>query len=240
MTSPLPPITADPAAVAAENARNDFFAAAQSIRRDIGINALQEAEQINEAWTAANAELVRLFADLQARRQARLEVVERTVPLGPPVTDDTTPADRIVIMQAWRAALSTARQAVAASLASPEDKRWGNTLEAMLDDSERFDDEVQRRAVLTAAYEQGRTNLIRSWTDMRGLTAQLNEVTELQNAIAGRGAPWNGWNYTLFHPIETPPEVANLPQLQAAEQAMRDARTASIRGANIARAGWTR
>ena len=70
---------------------------------------------------------------------------------------------------------------------------------------------------LTAAFEGGYMSLVRDWTDMKGLTGQLDEYAELQQAIAGGGI-YNSWNFTTFGQIPAPSEVAALPDLQRAQE----------------------
>lgn len=222
---PLPPMGQDPSIVEGQEVRAQFLALVPSIRQNQSLNNLAAAEQITAEWNKTNEKLGELFQDLQRRRQARLDALETTVPLGPAIPAGASAADSAVLHQAFRSALSEARNAVPAqpagggnvgplSVGSTQTK----TLDGMLADAEKFDDDNLRRAVLTAAFEGGHMQLVRKWTDLMGASGQLDEYHELRRAIEGQGTA-GGWNFTVFRALPAPPEVAQLSQLRAAEEA---------------------
>lgn len=231
-TQPMPPMGQDKAVLRGQELRQQFTEAVFSIRSDNRLTDLDVARRITTLYEDTNAKLAALFEDMQARRRARLADLETTVPLGPDIPANASPADKAVMFQAFRSALEQARQTVTqpagmsntdlTPIPSPSDR---NTLASMLDDAERFDDDALRRAVLTVAYERGDMRLVISWAEQHGVADQLNEFAELSSAIAGHGIAGH-WNATVFAPIRpAPPEVANLPRLEAAQQAQVSERT---------------
>lgn len=221
-TKPLPPMGQDPSIIEGQHVRAGFTPRMQGIRQNRSLTNLQVAEEVVNLWTEVNTKLQTLYVDLQTRRRARLESLEGLVPLGPAVPDGASPADVAVIQQAFRVALAQAREAMPTRAHDPSGptplRREHGTLDAMLADAERFDDDTLRRAVLTAAYETGNMKLLRGWTDLIGVTSQVEEYAELQSAIAGQGQA-GSWNMTVFRPLAPPPEVADLERLRAAEEA---------------------
>jgi hypothetical protein len=228
MSAPMAQMGEDPSVREGQQVREQFTASAQAIRQNASLTDLQVAEKVVETWTSCNAQLARLYDDLQSRRRARLADLEKTVPLGPAIPADASQADVAVLQQAFRTALAQARAAAPSQAGDPSlppIQTDHATLDAMLADAERFDDDNLRRAVLTASYEGGYMSLVRNWTDMKGLTAQLDEFAELQQAIAGLGI-YGQWNFTTFSPIPAPSEVAALPGLQRAHEAAARVRAA--------------
>jgi len=228
-TQPLPPPEQDPAITEAIQIKDTFTQTVQALRMNTTLTDLQVAQQVVTAWTAANDRIADLYNDLQARRQARITMLEQTVPVGPGIPADASPADAAVMQQAFRAALAQAREAMPqrANTGSSIIPVKRNTLDGMLADAEAFDDDTLRRAVLTAAVENGTVHLIRSWAAQRGLSDQLDELAQLQEAITGRGLA-GMWVIKAFTPIPKPEEVWKLPDLEAAAQAQIEGR---IRGA---------
>ncbi|HWK92625.1 MAG TPA: hypothetical protein VNR17_10245, partial [Luteimicrobium sp.] len=110
---------------------------------------------------------------------------------------------------AFRSALTQARDAT--------------DLSALLADAERFDDDTLRRAVLTVAVDDGQLGLVRRWTDRAGVTDQFEELVALREALAGRGMSAL-WDHKIFTPLGRPREAFDLPALEAADQASRQAR----------------
>lgn len=220
-TTPLPPMGQDPSILRGQEIRAAFTRDAQATRQNRSLSDREAAEQIVALWTTTNEQLNGLFEDLQTRRRARLAALADVVPLGPAVPSDASPADAAVIHQAFRAALAQARGAMPAPATTPGIgplARDNDTLDAMLADAERFNDDNLRRAVLTAAHEAGHMKLVQRWTDLMGVTAAVEEYSELQRAVAGLG-PAGGWNRTIFRPLPPPAEVAQLERLKAADDA---------------------
>ncbi len=224
--TPLPPMGQDPSIIEGQRVRSRFAPEAQAIRQNRSLSERQVLEQIVALWQSTNARLSELYDDLQRRRHARLEALAGLVPLGPSVPADASPADAAVIQQAFRVALAQARNAM------PSPQHQGsiqpltpdvNTLDGMLADAERFDDDMLRRAVLTAAHETGNMKLVRRWTDLMGVTNLVEEYSALQDAVSGRGQS-GSWNYTVFKPLPAPQEAADLERLNAAESAAAHAR----------------
>lgn len=222
MTKPLPPIVDDPAVVAGFETKSKFTADSQQVRGDFTIVDLVKAQRIDAIWEAANKRLTDLYADLQSRRQARIDQLETIVPVGPNIPANASSADTALLQQVFRTALAQARDALPAEISGGGNITPINTskttLDGMLADAEKFDDDTLRRAVLTAAFENGHLGLIKSWTDMNGLTEQLDELRDLLNAIAGHGSD-NLWVVQALGLIAKPSEVFNIPNLIAAQEA---------------------
>lgn len=239
---PFPPPGADPQTVEAMSIRGDFTRFAQQTRTDARLSDLDVARQITAAWNDANQQISKLYQQLQAARRARIEVLEKVVPMGPGIPADASPADAVVMNQAFRAALERARNAktpqtpptAASATSSGYDT---GTLAGMLADAERFDDETLRRAVLTAAVETGQTQLVRAWTDKMGVSDQLEELTRLTETVAGRGFDWV-WDLKAFTPIPEPTEAGRLPELERAAAAAAQARVEQAR-AVAGTAAWS-
>ena len=231
MTSPLPPMGQDPSIVRGQQLRAAFTPQAQAIRADVSLDELAACEKVILLWSGINDELATLYQDLQSRRQARLNYLETIVPVGPNIPAGTSPADTVVLNAAFRTALAEARNAVSdfgrdvsgGGNITPLANSSAGTLAAMLTDAEKFDDDNLRRAVLTAALEQGRTDIVQTWTDKMGVTDQLAELADLRRAIAGEGIAGQ-WNFTVFEPLPEPDECDQLPRLIAARNAATEAR----------------
>ncbi|MCU1669504.1 MAG: hypothetical protein JWP40_2431 [Blastococcus sp.] len=209
MTQPMPPIQQDPALLKAQQAHDDFDTQAQAIREDFNLSDLAIAEKLSTLWESSNKTIAAAYQDLQRRREARLDQLQAAVPIGPNLPDDLSPADRAVLMQAFRSALVEAREA------STDDLR------PMFDDAEMFDDDIVRRAVLTALVERSRLDVVRAWwADSNGVSDQLDELVSLQS---GNGV-WALKVSNAFAPIPKPAEVWDLPLRQAARDAAQAAR----------------
>jgi hypothetical protein len=232
-TKPLPPMGEDPSIVKGQQIRHEFPPQAQSIRSDRSLTDLQAAEQVVDLWTRTNDKLTELYRDLQRRRQARLDALETLVPLGPAVPSDASAADAAVLHQAFRSALAEARQAMPARAEDGMQRidTTTTTLDSMLADAEKFDDDNLRRAVLTAAFEAGHMQIVRRWTDLMGVTQQLDEFHELQRAVAGQGLA-GSWNFTVFSPLRPPEEVAKLERLRAEQERAAQFRAEQVAAAN--------
>jgi hypothetical protein len=214
MTNPLPPIPEDPAFLEGQQVKAAYAQQSQQIREDFGITDVVKAEQITAAWEAANATITRLWLDLQARRQARVDTLEATIPIGPGIPPNTSPADTAVLMQAWRGALAQAQAADPA------------TLENMLAEAQRFGDDMLLRAVLTASCDGSPLGFvhkwdgpnvapIHKWAEMNGATDTLDELTRLYADIDGSSA-WQIQLVAALSQIDKPQEAWNLPALTAA------------------------
>lgn len=200
MTQPMPPIQNDPAFLKAQQVQRDFATQSQAIRQDVQLSDLAIAEKIATLWEQSNAAIAAANEDLGKRRTARLQTLQAAVPIGPNIPADASPADRAVLMQAFRATLAEARDADI------------DPLKQMWQDSQKFDDELAERAVLTALAERGRIDLVRAWwADRNGVSDQLDELMELQSG--GYGV-WALKVVQALTQIPTPSEVWDLPALQ--------------------------
>lgn len=200
MTSPMPAIPQDPDFLKAQAAHDDFTRRAQAIRQNVTLSDVGQAEQLQAAWTGANETIAAAYASFRQRRTQRIQQLEQVVPVGPNLPSNASPADLAVLRQTWRALLADARNSDEAGLRQ------------MLRDADAFDDDQQRRAVLTVLAERGRNDLIRRWWANRsGASDQLDELVELQSGGFG---VWALKVKTAFSQIEKPMEVWNLPALQ--------------------------
>lgn len=209
MTKPLPPIQNDPAFLQAQALHQAFDDEAQSVRQDPMLSDLAVAQKIVALWKTANAEIAKAAQDLQRRRTARMDELEMAVPVGPGIAADVSPADRAVLMQAWRVSLTAAREATT------------DELRPMWVDAQKFDDELQRRAVLTTLGERGRMDLVRQWwADSNGVSDQLDELFEMRSGFG----VWALKVTQAFAQIPKPSEAYDLPDLEAASAALTAAR----------------
>jgi hypothetical protein len=212
-SEPLPHISADPAFLAGNQLHADFEMQAEAIRTNPDLSEVAKAEAVASLWEATNHELGSHWQNLQQRRTERAQELNSLLPVGPAIPADASPADTAIIHQTFRSALAEARKA--------DDEG----LKAMLADAEKFNDDTMRRAVLTAAIEDGRGNLVKAWTDRKGLTEQMNELHDIQS---GGPVLWGLKTAQAFKPIAKPQEVWNLPKLRAdRDAAARDAARAT-------------
>lgn len=215
---PLPPAQEDPAVLAARAAHQTYLDTIQAARAEWDVTDLSKAEKITTAYAALDAELTRLYADLDTRRRNRMTYLEAQIPVGPGIPEDATPADRAVLATAFRAAFDRAKAAGHAERGQ------------LLADAERFDDDAMRRATLTVCLDEGMNDLVKEWTLTRGgtLANLFTEGAALREALAGMG-PDRGWVWQAFMRPREPEEMRALPTLRAAaerqrERAARDAR----------------
>jgi len=203
MTDPLPPVKDDPSILGGRTVHQDYTSQAQKIRADVRATKLAQAEQIAALWEASTARLTELWTDLQARRRQRIEELEQLVPMGPGIPEGTNPADAQVLHQAFRASLTMARNA-----GRPE-------RQTMLADADKYGDDLLRRAVLSAALDDGDQETIGTWAARNGHAADIEELTYLRAVISGQHFD-HRWAVQAFRAIEKPREAWNLPHLQAA------------------------
>lgn len=201
MTSPMPPMAEDPAVLAGQQLQRDYPIRASALRGDFTIGDIERSRRIVINWEQATAALAAYQSDLQARRRARLDAVASAVPMGPAIAEDASQADEQVIMSAWRAALAAARDTDSAGRAR------------MLDDAERFMDEVGLRAALTAAYDLGEVELLDAWADRQdpAMKAGIVEWRKLSATLAGNDAEDSTWRMAAFMALPKPAEASALP-----------------------------
>ena len=219
----LPHPNEDPSHLAARQAKADYYQAMQKARGDWRISDLEKAEQINKAYETYTTTLTKSYEDLYARRRTRLEWAEAQVPFGPGVTADTTPADKAVLISAFRVALDKVR-------AADLDERH-----RLLREAEAFDDDTMRRAVLTAAAEDSHRKLLDEWAAPRpGMAALVDEVVGLRRDLRGAGTNRGFERQDLF-PEKPPQEARALPGLRAAQQKQEEARLREVQSINRVR-----
>lgn len=202
-STPMPTHDQDPDVNAARQAQGDYLAAVQEARSDYRSSDLAKAEAVDAAYTAYLTALQGAWDRLQARRRARLEYLETLVPVGPGIPADSTPADRAVLMAAFRAAHERAE-------AAGRDERI-----QMLQDAERWDDDAARRGALTAIVDNSDWHTIRQWAQQHLTTAgYVEEVVGLRSALAGTSTDTNArFAVRECTPVRPPSEVVELPRL---------------------------
>ncbi|MGW0630150.1 hypothetical protein [Streptomyces sp. NPDC002758] len=192
---PVPHANDDPDHLAARASKATFTDAAQAVRENPNISGRAKAEQIAALYGAHVRETADAYQRLTDRRRARLEYLEGLVPVGPGIPADTSPADRAVLMQAFRTAWDKVQ----------DTDRDGRA--RLLAEAERFDDGAMRRAVLTYAIDNAETPTIRDWTALHlDQMGYLDEVGGLREALAGRGTD-HLWDMQDFKPLPKPQEA---------------------------------
>lgn len=206
--APLPLVREDPSIVAGYEVQNQYTAAAQAARAAFGLTDIQRAEGILRAWKTASDQLAVLYRDLQQRRHTRAEWIEAQLPIGPGIPADASDADRAVLMSAF----NTARAVAGAATADQRTR--------MLNDAERFGDDVTKRAVLTTSIDDNQWDLVDRWAEMHSpeTGALLKEWVALQEALDGRGFD-HAWVRQALHQPRRPAEYHELPRLISAHNA---------------------
>ncbi|WP_405492992.1 hypothetical protein [Streptomyces sp. NBC_00096] len=201
--TPMPTHDQDPDINAARQTQADYLTAVQAARSDYRASDLAKAEAIDAAYTAYRTALQGAWDSLTSRRRARLEYLETLVPVGPGIPTDSTPADRAVLMAAFRAALERAQ----------ETGREGRV--KMLQDAERWDDDAARRGALTAILEDSDWHTVRAWAQQHLTTAgYVEEVVGLRGALAGTSTDTNArFAVRECTAVRPPAEVVDLPRL---------------------------
>jgi hypothetical protein len=213
--SPLPDVRDDPAVAGALDAQRRYEDRIAAIHADSSLDELARAEGVAQAYAEVTQALAAHAEDLRARRTARLDYLRSQIPTGPGVPEDASPADRAVLMSAFRAALERARSVT------------GEETKAMLDDALRFGDEPTIRAVLTVAAERSEGQTFDQWAAATGNEGLLAELRELESALNGRGQGAL-WESKAFRAPRRPREIGNLPLLRKqAEQRAREAERAA-------------
>jgi hypothetical protein len=224
MSSPLPPLQNDPSIVQGNTIKNQYMSACATVRSDITASDIAKGQRIEQIWQASNTALTAAYKDLIARYDARRDELLARIPLGPPpVPDGTSMADEALMQSLFRSAVADARgavpndQVVGGSNITPMVPK-GGTLASMLNDAEKFGDDLQRRAVLSVAWEQGNNQIVRSWCDMQGFGDLLDELDDVQQVLTGQGFA-NQWIMPALGRIPEPQESVELPARIAATEA---------------------
>lgn len=190
--------------LAARQARAGYAARTAAIRADPMLSSLAKARALAEAHqqhTAANAAA---YSRITARRQARLDYLASLVPSGPQIPEGTSPADRAVLLTAYRAAATALRDA-------PNRQ----ARDELLAEAQKYGDDIMRQAALTYASEHGDTRLIDGWVEQtHGVRNFATEAGQLRGALDGTG-PRAPFDFQDFHAEPAPKEVAQLPVLEA-------------------------
>jgi hypothetical protein len=228
----LPPLREDPNFLRAALVKQAYVDAVASANADPALTDVFRAAAIVKAWTACVDELGQLRAELDARRNARMEWIGRGggLPLGPGIPADTTPADAAVLRAAFNSAYERARN-------SNEDER-----RRQLADAERFDDDAVRRAVLTACLDDSQWHTVNRWADAHNpaagaLIVEFKQLAELVTGYTGNVDA--KFEQIQFAAPPRPDEVATLPRLVDAHNAntQRHNGTVSVRNGQASAQG---
>jgi hypothetical protein len=197
LPEPLPTVRDDPALTNARAHVAAYVEAEAGIRADNRISELERAERLHRAHKELDAQLLHQWRDLTARRAARLAAVEKvTLPFGPgPDIEQASPADRTVLLAAWRDAYEKATSARHA------DRR------EQLAASARWGDHVAVRAILTAMDHSGDHVAVAEWakTHRPHLVNIIRERVDLRTKLAGHDRSVDSaWTAQAFR-LPTPP-----------------------------------
>jgi hypothetical protein len=205
----------DPDFAAARQARAEFDAAVHDARhnpRYVAFSEINIAEMIEKAHTTYTTAVQDAWNRVNERLNARREWLAAQVPTGHGIADDTSPADRVALMAAFRGHYERAAGLDMKGRAQ------------MLDDADRFGDEPARRAALTAIIERGESTTLQRRPDRYAtLAAHLDELVDLQH---GGGRIFHGFARQTFTQAPQPKEVIQLPALREAAEAKRQQRLA--------------
>lgn len=176
MTSPLPDFREDPAVIRALGLKAAHADLTTAIRDDPDRSESARARDLEATDATVNADLDAAAGDLQQRRTARHTALERRLPLGPEVPDDSSPADAAVLHQLHRAAVGRA-----------EGMSSADRLTA-LRRAVRDGDTVQERALTAVALEDGDHATLGAIAQARPdshLAATLSELSHLRRTLTG-------------------------------------------------------
>jgi hypothetical protein len=210
----LPTTRDDPAVVAGREAKSEYERTLAEVRRDVTLSDLERARRISGAYEQLRSRLVAAATDLHQRRVAHLEAIQSQLNVGADIPEGSTPADKAVLMQAFRAALDRAR-------AMDEGQ-----LQTEFRDAIRFGDDQMQRAIETVVLEEGRgslRNAVIAANPKRGKV--LAAFTEAEAAVTHSRAE-DGWAWQAHRLPNMPDEARRLSGLEDAEAE----RQASLRG----------
>ncbi|MGW1363507.1 hypothetical protein ACWCQP_39585 [Streptomyces chartreusis] len=200
--APMPHPNEDADHLAARTSKETFAAKAGPIRSNSDASGRWKAQQISGLYDTHLREMSEAHERLAERRRARLEYLEGLVPVGTGIPDGTSPADKAVLMQAFRTAWENVQEADKAGRAR------------LLAEAERFDDDAMRRAVLTFALDTNEESILRGWTEAHvDQENYLDEVRQLRESISGRG-PYSGFERQDFRPLPKPQEAYDWPLIK--------------------------
>lgn len=188
----------DPDHLAARQSRADFAAKAEEIRGSAQWSESYKAEQLAALYESHVKEIAGAYERVTERRQSRLAYLESLVPSGPGIPEDASPADRAVLIAAFRGALEQAKGA------SRQER------EQLLAEAVRYGDDAMQRAVLQHASNSGDVPLVNGWVaQTHGVRGYSDERRQLMNAL-NRGPGKSGWDYKDFHTPQPPAELRSL------------------------------
>jgi hypothetical protein len=197
----MPHPNEDPDHLAARQARQNYTDQAAAARADFDHTDLWKAQQISAAYDTYVTAVAAAYQRITLRRRSRLEHLESLVPVGPGIPDGTSPADKAVLMTAFRTALATVK-----------DARGRTARAALLAEAETYDDDAMRRAVLTYALDSGEIDTVKAWAELHlDVAGYFDEIAQLRAALAGRTG---GWDFKDFTPMPKPAEARQLPALE--------------------------
>ncbi|MGW6456657.1 hypothetical protein ACWF94_12165 [Streptomyces sp. NPDC055078] len=202
MTAPENPFAThpndDPDHLAARQSRAEFAARAEEIRASVQWSESYKAEQLNALYREHVKEIAGAYGRVTDRRRARLDYLDGLVPSGPGIPEDASPADRAVLIAAFRGALEQAKGA------SREQRRQ------LLAEAGRYGDDAMQRAVLQHATESGDVSLVNDWVaQTHGVHGHSEERRQLTNSLSG--TPFkSGWDFKDFHTPPPPPEIKGM------------------------------
>jgi hypothetical protein len=195
----LPRIKDDPSIVAGHSVKAAFLAKVTAIRTNIDQSKSWKARQVAASWAETTAELGRLRADFDGRRQARWDHLQGQIPTGPDIPEGTSAADRAVLQAAFRDAVEQARQADS------------DTLARMYADARRFGDEITERAIGVVALGEGRGSVVGQYTaDHPEVSEALAELRELRQPS---GFITQALGLGPLGQFPEPPEIAHASKL---------------------------
>jgi len=211
MTAPANPFAThpneDPDHLAARQARADYAAKTAAIRTDVMLSSLAKARALAAAHQEHTAAVAAAHSRVTARRQARADYLTGLVPSGPDIAEGTSPADKAVLLTAYRAA--------AAALRDAPDRQ---ARAALLAEAAKYGDDIMQRAAITHAAEHGDARTVDAWVEQaHGVRNFAAEVGQLRGAIEGHG-PRAPFDFQDFRAEPAPPEARGLAPLDSATQ----------------------
>lgn len=201
----LPDTRDDPAVVAGREAQAEYQRTLADVRRDVALSDLERARRISAAYDQLRAKLNAAATDLHQRRVAHLEAVRSRLNAGADIPEGSTPADKAVLMQAFRAALSRARE------------MSSDQLRAELKDAIRFGDDQMQRAIETVAIEEGRGTLRDAVIAANPKRGQVIAAFDEAVAAVSRSRVEDGWAWQAHRLPAMPDEARRLSGLEDAE-----------------------
>ncbi|UGQ15032.1 hypothetical protein LO772_16570 [Yinghuangia sp. ASG 101] len=189
-----------PENLAARASKQAFAERVDAIRNDRMLSDAGKAKALRAARAAHERELQDAYTQLDTRRRDRLAHLLGQIPNGTGIPDDATPADKAVLMAAFRGA----RAQVAATKTEKE-------RQALMADAVRFGDDAMINALTTHGLEHGETPLIAAWADHRAEPGFVDELTELHGLVNGTSANMvRSFDNQDFRPAAVPTDMRGI------------------------------